>query len=366
MLLTEFGWCKMASEGTLLGTLIKLSRSPLGFAVAGLIWSAINDGVAIGIAHLNGMRGQLFVVNGVHNQYLVLFHVAVAYIVFPAVWAFNAWTDQAPRRMLRNLRENGVFAEGDGDEEADRAAYLGFDQRLWSFLYAVGILLILTGSYVLWFNPPAHEPGIVFNIRSHLPSTLVLWFMLWLILCKIAETIFALDKVFRNRKVCLFPFHPDHVGGFGGLERYARGLLFFFGFVFFGLLIDFLQTISIRRETHDVILAIYIWAFVLLVPVLFWGILWPGHTAMIRERDRILRSLISDEWQRTSFGYANDATSTRRQLEHAEAARKLHDTVMGFPVWPFRFGPDVLLPLSESFAAAAVAHLLVNLLLHSK
>lgn len=356
----------MASVDTLLSSFIKLSRSPLEFAVAGLIWSAINDGVATGIAYLNGLQGQLFALNGVHNQYLVLLHVAVAYIVFPAVWAFNAWTDHAPRRMLRDLRENGVFAEGAGCAEDDRGAYSGFDQRSWPVLYAVGIFLVLTGSYFLWSNPPAHEPGIVFSIRSHLPSTLVLWFMLWLILCRIAETIFALHKVFRTRKVRLYPFHPDHVGGFGGLERYARGLLFFFGFVFFGLLIDFVQTVSIRRETHDVILLIYIWAFVLLVPVLFWGILFPGHAAMIRERDRILRALISDDWQRTSFGYANDAASTKRQLEHAEAARKLHDSVMAFPVWPFHFGPDVLIPLSESFAAAAIAHLLVNLLLHPK
>jgi len=56
----------------------------------------------------------------------------------------------------------------------------------------------------------------------------------------------------------------------------------------------------------------------------------------------------------------------KRQLEHAEAARKLHDTIMAFPVWPYHFGPDVLVPLIESLAAAAIAHLLVNILFHLK
>ncbi len=190
--------------------------------------------------------------------------------------------------------------------------------------------------------------------------------MLWLILCRLVEAILALDKILRTRKVCLRPFHPDNVGGFGALERYARGLLLFFGFVFFGLLIDSLQTVSIRRESHDVILLVYIGAFVVLTPALFWGTLWPSHTAMIRERDRLLRSLIPNDWQRTSFGHVNDSASTKRQLEQADAARKLHDTVMDFPVWPYHFGPDVLVPLTESFAAAAIAHLVVNIFFHAK
>jgi hypothetical protein len=356
----------MASEDTSLRTRIKPFRAPLQFAAAGLIWSALNDGVAVAISYLNGMHGKLFALNGVHNQSLVLLHVAVAYIVFPSVWAFFAWTDHAPRWMLRDLRQDGVFTEETRCTEETRGAYSGFSQRSWSFLYAVGILLVLAGSYSLSSHPPAHDPGIIYFIRSHLPSTLVLWFMLWLILFRAVEAIFALDKIFRTRKVCLRPFHPDHVGGFGALERYARELLFFIGFVFFGLLLDFLQTVSIRREPRDVILLVYIWAFVLLAPVLFWGTLWPSHTAMIRERDRILRSLMPNDWQRTSFGHANDAASMKRQLEHAEAVRKLRDTIMAFPVWPFHFGPDVLVPLSESFAAAAIAHLLVNVLLHPK
>lgn len=344
-------------------TLISKFRSSLQFAAAGLIWSALNDGVAVAISYSNGMQGKLFALRGVHNQYLVLFHAAVAYIVFPSVWAFFAWTIQAPERMLRELKQDGVFTEGIGCTEEDGPAYSGFNRRSWWFLYAAGILLVLAGSYSLWFNPPAHEPGIIFNIRSHLPSTVVLWIMLWLILCRLVDAILALDKVFRDREVYLRPFHRDHVAGFGALERYARGLLFFFGLVFFGLLIDFVQTISIRQEPRDVILLVYILAFLLLAPGLFWGTLWPSHTAMVRERDRILRSVMSDEWQRSSFGPPSDAASVRKQLEEADAARKLQDTIIAFPVWPFRLGADVLLPLSESFAAAAIAHLFVSLLI---
>lgn len=352
----------MVSEHGSLRSIIKIFRSPLQFAAAGLVWSALNDGVAVAISYFNGMRGKMFALNGVHNQYLVWFHAVIAYIVFPSVWAFFAWTTQAPRQMLRSLKQDGVFSGKIGCTEEDGAVCSGFNQRSWSLLYAVGILLVLVGSYSLWFNPPAHEPGIIYNIRSHVASTVVLWFMLWLILWRIVDAILALDKTFRDRKVYLRPFHRDQVGGFGALERYARVLLFFFGLVFFGLLIDFLQTVLIRREPRDVILLIYIWTFVVLVPVLFLGTLWPSHTAMIRERDRILRTLVSDDWRHTSFGHVGDPASMKRQLDQAAAAQRLQDSIRAFPVWPFRFGHDVLLPLSESFAAAAIAHLVVGVL----
>jgi len=74
------------------------------------------------------MHGKLFALNGVYNQYLVLVHVVVAYIVFPSVWAFFAWTDQAPQRMLCDLRRDGVFAEEPGCTEEDREVYSGFNQ----------------------------------------------------------------------------------------------------------------------------------------------------------------------------------------------------------------------------------------------
>jgi hypothetical protein len=344
----------MASENASLRTLIKPFRSPLQFAAAGFIWSTLNDAVAVAISYWNGLHGKLFAVNGVPNQYLVLLHVAIGYIVFPSLWAFFAWTGQAPQLMLRDLRQEGVITEG--------VAFPGFSRRSWTFLYTVGTFLVLAGLYSLWSNPPAHEPGTAYYIRSHLPSTVVLWFMLWLILWRIVETIFALDKTLRTGKVCLRPFHSDQAGGFGALKRYTREFLFFVGFVFFGLLIDLWQTKSIRQEPRDVILLVYIWAFAILVPVLLAGILWPSHTAMSRERDRILRTLISDDWRRTSFGPDADAASLKRELERAEAARRLHDTVMAFPAWPYRFGPDVLAPLGESFAAAAIAHVLVNVL----
>lgn len=350
----------MASGNASLRTLIKPFRSPLQFAAAGFIWSALNDAVGVAISYSNGLHGKLFAVNGVHNQYLVLLHVALGYIVFPSVWAFFAWTDQAPQRMLRDLRQEGVVTEGAGFAEENKAAYPGFSRRSWTFLYAVGALLVLAGSYSLWSNPPAHEPGTAYYIRIHLPSTVVLWFMLWLILWRVTEAILALDRTFRTGKVCLRPFHSDHVGGFGALKRYTREFLFFVGFVFFGLLIDLLQTKSIRQEPRDVILLVYIWAFVLLVPALFWGTLWPSHTAMSRERDRILRALMPNDWQRTSFEPGADAASMKTELERAEAARRLHETVMAFPAWPYHFGPDVLVPLGESFAAAAIAHILVN------
>jgi len=118
----------MASENASLRTSKKWLRSPLQFAAAGLIWSALNDGVAVAFSYLNGMHGKLFALNGVYNQYLVLVHVVVAYIVFPSVWAFFAWTDQAPQRMLCDLRRDGVFAEEPGCTEEDREVYSGFNQ----------------------------------------------------------------------------------------------------------------------------------------------------------------------------------------------------------------------------------------------
>jgi hypothetical protein len=356
----------MAWGNTSLHTLIKPFRSPLQFAAAGFVWSAVNDAVAVALSYSNGLHGTLFAVKGIHNQYLLLLHVALGYVVFPSVWAFFAWTGQAPRRMLRDLRREGAVTEGAGFAEGNKAVYPGFSRRSWTFLYIMGALLVLAGVYSLWSNPPAHEPGTAFYIRIHLPSTVVLWSMLWLILWRIAEAIWALNKTFRAGKVCLRPFHADRVGGFGALKRYAREFLFFVGFVFFGLVIDLLQTKSIRQEPRDVILLVYIWAFILLVPVLFWGTLWPSHTAMSRERDRILHALMPDDWQRTSFGSGADAASMKRELERAEAARRLHDAVMAFPAWPYRFGPDVLVPLGESFAAAAVAHLLVNAFFHPR
>jgi hypothetical protein len=62
----------------------------------------------------------------------------------------------------------------------------------------------------------------------------------------------------------------------------------------------------------------------------------------------------------------SDSASLRTQLQHAEAARRLHDGILGFPVWPFHVGPDVLLLLVESFLAAAIAHVFVTVLLHPK
>lgn len=352
----------MVSVGSSWRALIRLSESPVKFAAAGLAWSALNDGVAVAISHLNGLHAQLFTLNGVHNRYLLLLHVATAYITFPSVWAFYAWTGYAPRRMLRDLRRDGVFTENVAGGE-DPAAPSGPGSRPWTFLYAAGIIPVLAGAYFFWFYPPVREPGPVYFFRSHLASTLVLWFMLWVILCRIGGAIVILKRIFRQRMVRLQPFHGDRVGGFGALDRYARELLFFFGFLVFGILLDFAEAVSLRRDPINWILAIYISAFVLLAPTLFWATLWPVHIAMHRERDRILRALVSDDWRRASFGGTSDPDSTKRQLEAAQAARQLHDTVMTFPVWPFHIGRDVLFPLGEGFAAAVISHLLVSVLL---
>jgi hypothetical protein len=152
----------VTSVDTTLPTLTMRFRAPLQFAAGGLVVSALNDGISVGISHFNGLQGKLFALNGIHNQYLVWLHAIVAYIVFPSLWAFFAWTNQAARRTLCDLRQDGVFADAIGCVAEDEAIYGGLSRRVWYLVCAVGTLLVLAGAYSLWLNPPAHEPGIVY------------------------------------------------------------------------------------------------------------------------------------------------------------------------------------------------------------
>lgn len=336
-------------------SVIPLRFSPWQYAAAAFAAFALNDCIAFSVLHSRWMNDHssrvlagLFVLPPAKgaDPLLVSFHVLQAYGFIPWIVAFWAWLGRAPAVLLRQLSAEKVFVGEINNAPVTLEDYreYRFNDNVWTLLYLGSIIVALAIPASQWRNPPGWDIPSRQYAQILLPMDgFVLYLALALILCMVAEAILVLKKVFKQPgvRLCLRPYHPDHVGGLGPLKRYAGRLVWFFAGLGGYLLIDVLQGYRTQQFARDIVLHDFLWAYVFLVPLCFIGSLWFGHLAMVRERDRILLSLLpasADTIPVLSSNPADDSARAKLQLDNIKTMQELRDAVMQFPEWPYDSG----------------------------
>ena len=280
------------------------------------------------------------------------------FIEFPLFFAFYLWTAHGiPDQFLR-LERSGTFgppAHYPGFLERVRGR---FDSRILtalSIVSAIGAVLLMHS--IIWGEGATVGPW--FGDR---PAARVLSLaLIGIVAYAIAQTLFreilaivSLRQLWKEMgdDLIVHPYHPDGAGGLGAIGRHALFLISFtlvlslfaiMATIFPAFLsaeavgeVDVATGLSVRLWNPLIAL---IWAvYIILVPILFFLLLWPPHVAMSKAREHRLERLsleLDQQLGRAEASFISKEQKLTEVLNEVGSLKEMRELLFeDLPTWP--------------------------------
>jgi hypothetical protein len=142
------------------------------------------------------------------------------------------------------------------------------------------------------------------------------------------------------------PYHEDGAGGLGAIGRHAVNFFVFIMMVMLFIVMGSLLPSLLQLEAGGAIafrfwspLLLLIWSvYLLVVPLMFYLLLWPPHKAMEKVRDLRLRRIgqeLDEHLHRAEDNLDADQAPLEGALKEINNLKQVRSVVLGdSPVWP--------------------------------
>lgn len=283
------------------------------------------------------------------------------FIVNTYLWAVAVWQIKTLPKIFRQLLDHSVV------KSTKPQALMQFTKEsLRVFQSGANVLIALTisilGVYVMWTplfgskeNPFlfGHEYHWAIVSETYLqgiffPFTFLTIYFLSLVVLRIFGFAIVLSKFYTLFQIRPVLFHPDGASGFGFIGRQAAWI--FVLALLFGLLVPFFIYFPaiLGGEPHVAtdLIAMLI-AYVTLLPIIFFGLLWSTHIELQKYKQKELLNTA----QKIKSGLMS---SKLTETELSKLEKELELKERGYASWPFRlrsFGGaslPAILPIASS------------------
>jgi hypothetical protein len=222
-------------------------------------------------------------------------------VEFPFFCGYYLWSGSAIVSLLDSLEANKSF-EDPQQFKKFRAEMLKSYDSPWPavvcLVLAIGAMLLI--HFVVWGPNAVVPPWFGNRLYARILSLILIGivaYMVFQIFYREIGSIIWLRRLWSERsgRLVIHPYHADGAGGLGSIGNHAVGLFFFFMIL---LLFIFMATILpsfLASTTPDAKISLRLWsplliaiwvAYLALLPLMYFLLIWPPRQAMIRERDR--------------------------------------------------------------------------------
>ena len=275
------------------------------------------------------------------------------FVEFPFFFGYYLWSGSAIVSLLDSLEENKSFEDPEKFKKF-RAEMLKSYESPWSavicLVLAIGAMLLI--HFVVWGPNAVVPPWFGNRLYARILSLILIGFvayMVFQIFYREIGSVIWLRRLWSERsgKLVIHPYHSDGAGGLGSIGNHAVGLFIFFMIL---LLFIFMATILpsfLASTTPDAKVSLRLWsplliaiwvAYLTLLPLMYFLLIWPPRQAMIRERDRRINEY-SAQLDQQLIKAENLAVSDQSKLKGVyEDIKNLKDArnllLEDYPVWP--------------------------------
>jgi hypothetical protein len=296
------------------------------------------------------------------------------FVEFPFFFGYYLWSGSAIVRLLDSLEENKSFEDPE-QFKAFRGKMLKAYDSPWPAIagLAFAIVAMLLMHFVFWGPKAVVPPWFGDRIYARLLSLVFIGMVAYIvfqIFFREIVSIIWLRRLWSERsgKLVIHPYHADGAGGLGSIGNHAVGLFIFFMilllFIFMATILpSFLESttpgakISLRLWS-PLLIAIWV-AYLTLLPLMYFLLIWPPRQAMIRERDRRINDYsaqLDEQLKKAQSLAVNDRSKLVEVYDDIKNLKDVRNLLLeDYPVWPVStqskrlFGFTSALPTVYSF-----------------
>jgi hypothetical protein len=296
------------------------------------------------------------------------------FVEFPFFFGYYLWSGSAIVHLLNSLEENKSF-EDPRQFKSFRDDMLKAYDSPWPAV--IGLVFAIAGMllmhFVVWGPKAVVPPWFGDRLYARILSLIfigIVAYIVFQIFYREIVSVTWLRRLWAERsgKLVIHPYHADGAGGLGGIGSHAVGLFIFFMIL---LLFIFMATVLpsfLASTTPDSKISLRLWspllvaiwvAYLTLLPLMYFLLIWPPRQAMIRERDRRINDYSTqlDEQLKKAQGLAvNDRSKLEEVYKDIKNLKDVRSLLLeDYPIWPVStqskrlFGLTSALPSVYSF-----------------
>ncbi len=225
--------------------------------------------------------------------------LAVDFVHFPVIAYLYLWLPGGIEQLFCNIMNAGILKSNDSFIKIIYSYRKYYKSKTVFFvILALSILISANqmGSYLGWFPWRANGGYLYIHPISsiyRLPFWTMLFYMLFFSIFNVFVTIIVMKKLFKTNEneLVLMPLHPDHCGGLGCINQFAKNIEY--GIASVGLVISATTIYELQHGTlfiaYPVVLAIV--SYLVLSPILYFQLFGTAHEAMQKAKNRELLDL---------------------------------------------------------------------------
>jgi len=291
----------------------------------------------------------------------------VGFIEWPILIAFYAWSAEGVTRLFIGLERNRSVESSKAYRGFLREAMESFSRPWWSVLAGILAVGITLAAHLFLWTPP-YDPVKPWFLDGEPLSRIIALFGVLVgayagvqLVLREFLVVRWLWRLWRlpTLRLRVHPGHPDGAGGLGVIAQHAL-YLSVIAFVFLMTLAGAVYLPALRGQPNPELrgwVVAVVAAYLLLVPGLFFALIWPAHRRMLRYREDRL-GVLFDRIDRL-FDDAEKSASGPRAGDFKEIVERL-DRYRGLyaalnadlPRWPLPTSIRRQLRLSALIPAA--------------
>ncbi len=306
------------------------------------------------------------------------------FIAFPFFLAFYLWSGRGIPRMFTSLIDNKSFKDVQAYQNFLDRVKVSYERLIWPLLsLVIAIIIVLLMHFVNWGPDAVVPPWFGDRLYARLISLFLVGVVVYgvaQVVLRVILVIYWLQRLWKEMGDNLV-IHPYAVDGCGGLDAIGRISVYFFYFVLIFMLWILLATILPAFLATDVKagldLDVRLWSplilvswviYLILVPVLFFALIWPTHQVMSRVRNQRLKPLADEldkQLKQAEKEFNNAQVDMEKHLKKLTNTKKMYEFLEAdLPAWPMSkqtrrlFNVTPILPTIYSAITFAVGALL--------
>lgn len=248
----------------------------------------------VDIFHING---------GIYTWSPHIEALLTGFVEFPIFLAYYLWSSRGVAELFQSLIENQSFKDDSDYINFLQSAIRSFGRKIWSIIsLGCALLVALVMNLVIWGKgspvPPWFGNLLYFRILASINIAIVAYAIAQVLIRETLIIIWLHRLWVRcEKQLNIHPYHSDGAGGLGAIGHHA--LLFFYFvvtvFIFLtmatilpGLLQSATTGEEFRLRFWNDLLPLLVAIYFILIPLMFFLLIWPAHKSMQRTRDKLL------------------------------------------------------------------------------
>lgn len=257
------------------------------------------------------------------------------FVIAPIVTGYYVWIANAIGDLLLKLQKSETIEI----QKLDIDNVVPIYKSPFRFYFSVSCAVILGVVYVLTRSDlPGWASANSIILGSTTTTMLLLGYMVGILATTLIANVWALQVIFKKKKLKLNPLHPDRCGGLKALSDYSLKT------VYLAAAAGFVIGLSeYRFMTYDILLKYWyihlsIPLYLIITTISFFAPLSAAHNGMKDAKEELLAHIAQHFRKNYAETYSRldkSPEKLRGEIDKVQQLHILYDLTDKFPVWPF-------------------------------